>query len=320
MNRVEQGLKDMGSYGTGLLTALGLESVALSSPAFLGSAWVVAVASGVGIVGSLGCGVGVFAGVNEVIDGVIEWKTNGDSSSFGEWLATTAAGREMATTWGIDVDTSAVAAGDKPPPSVDRGSGQSVDTSSSADQPTTGETSGSSGQDTSGQSSGSSGQDTSGQSSDTSGQDTSGTTDSSSAQPTTSNSTSGGITLPPDLDNGPSGQGNIVLYAITGLAGQEARRQLASIDFSAGGQWGAPSKKETPLSYLLLVDQMLGGMYLRSIHRNLDSEANKYGVRDRSTTSVQEVDANKLKNFGLTYPLPLDLMFTGKTSGTLKLK
>jgi hypothetical protein len=108
-----------------------------------------------------------------------------------------------------------------------------------------------------------------------------------------------------------------VLYAVTGLAGQEARRQLASIDLSAGGQWGAPSKKETPLSYLLLVDQMLGGMYLRSVQRKLDSELNKYGVRDRPTASFGNIETNKLKNFGLTYPLPLDLMFAGKRPARL---
>jgi hypothetical protein len=145
VNQAGQGAAAAGASATGLLTAMGIESVVLASPSVATTGWVVASFAGFGLVGAFGCGVGFGYGISEFLGGLLNWRTNGDSKSVGEWFATTAAGREIASKWfGVDADTSAVAEGDKPPPSVDRGSGQSVDTGSTTDQPTAGETSGSS--------------------------------------------------------------------------------------------------------------------------------------------------------------------------------
>jgi hypothetical protein len=104
------------------------------------------------------------------------------------------------------------------------------------------------------------------------------------------------------------------LYIATKLGGNEARRQLDALDIVAGGALGVQRDKGS-LEFWLQIDQMLGGLYFKSLSRSLNTRRNRHGLIEAVYFSI-EIDETQLRNYGLTYPVPLDLIFLGETAST----
>ena len=110
-----------------------------------------------------------------------------------------------------------------------------------------------------------------------------------------------GTTLPPDLDTG-TAAGLMHLHLVTGLAGDEVKRQLDGLDIAAGADVGV-NRERTDLAAWLAIDARLGGQYLRQIQRGLDARGSQHGIRNGVRTGGG-IDPNQIFDYGRITPMP----------------
>ena len=119
---------------------------------------------------------------------------------------------------------------------------------------------------------------------------------------------------PNPLDDTGSSINMLLMYAATGLCRGEVQRQLAAFSIAAGGALGVNREKATDLHW----DRMLGGMYLQTILRGLESRRNQYGQREPVNTVIPLPDGRMFIN-GFVCPSPLsDLAIVDGVAASLR--
>ncbi len=297
-----------------------------SAPAgAVAAGWSGAATAGLAVTVAAAGGVAVGWGINEVAGAITSAATDGDASSVGEWLATTAFGRAISSVLNdTDPETGAVGDGDAPPPAPnppDGGAAPQPDGSNDDQDAGTDDQSGAdAGEDEENNdesSDDSTGDNCSGADCDSSEENDDGDDQGSAQDEGSQADNEDGTTLPPDMDTSGSGVGNLILYGVTGLVRQEMQQQLNALSLAAGGLWGI--ERLDIVNANLLLDQLVGGGYLKSIERGLSTRRGRYGLRDTIETGGG-IDVTRLPNYGLINPTPLDVLFQGRTLRTRALR